>query len=79
MIELQFKIVFTPVKLKLNDSQGKRREGDLNSRVQWTVDFESTAIPGYAISAFNSPTCKTIISVVSLPLHDEDWIKGPRV
>ena len=28
-----------------------RREGDLNSRVTRTVDFESTAIPGYAISA----------------------------
>ena len=28
-----------------------RRERDLNSRVQGTVDFESTAIPGYAISA----------------------------
>ncbi len=29
----------------------KRRERDLNPRVQGTVDFESTAIPGYAISA----------------------------
>ena len=29
----------------------RRRERDLNSRVQGTVDFESTAIPGYAISA----------------------------
>ena len=29
----------------------KRRERDSNSRVQGTVDFESTAIPGYAISA----------------------------
>ena len=28
-----------------------RRERDLNPRVQGTVDFESTAIPGYAISA----------------------------
>ena len=28
-----------------------RRERDLNPRVQWTVDFKSTAIPGYAISA----------------------------
>ena len=30
----------------------ERREGDSNSRVQGTVDFESTAIPGYAISAY---------------------------
>lgn len=29
----------------------ERRERDLNPRVQGTVDFESTAIPGYAISA----------------------------
>ena len=29
----------------------KRQERDLNSRVQGTVDFESTAIPGYAILA----------------------------
>ncbi len=29
----------------------RRRERDLNPRVQGTVDFESTAIPGYAISA----------------------------
>ena len=32
-----------------------RRERDLNPRVQWTVDFASTAIPGYAISAANRP------------------------
>lgn len=28
-----------------------RREGDLNSRVSRTRDFQSRAIPGYAISA----------------------------
>ena len=28
-----------------------RKGRDLNPRVQWTVDFESTAIPGYATSA----------------------------
>ena len=44
----------------------RRREGDLNSRVQGTVDFESTAIPGYAISADKPPTCTTIIRVMSL-------------
>ena len=33
----------------------RRRERDLNPRVQWTVDFESTAIPGYAISAADFP------------------------
>ena len=32
-----------------------RRERDLNPRVQGTVDFESTAIPGYAISAGSKP------------------------
>ena len=32
-----------------------RRERDLNPRVQGTVDFESTAIPGYAISAGYEP------------------------
>ena len=48
------------------DSEPRRGEGDLNSRVQGTVDFESTAIPGYAISADKPPTCKTIISVMSL-------------
>ena len=49
----------------------KRREGDLNSRVQRTVDFESTAIPGYAISACIPPTCTTVIRVMSLGWHDE--------
>ena len=29
----------------------RRRERDSNPRVQGTVDFKSTAIPGYAISA----------------------------
>ena len=33
----------------------ERRERDLNPRVQGTVDFESTAIPGYAISAWLLP------------------------
>ena len=33
----------------------------MNPRVQWTVDFESTAIPGYAISAAKTPTCESDI------------------
>ena len=36
---------------KVNHSDEERRERDLNPRVQGTVDFESTAIPGYATSA----------------------------
>ena len=32
-----------------------RQERDLNSRVQGTVDFESTAIPSYAILASMCP------------------------
>ena len=45
-----------------NDDDGSfwRRERDLNPRVQGTVDFESTAIPGYAISAAsNRPANQT--------------------
>ncbi len=56
----------------------KRREGDLNSRVQGTVDFESTAIPGYAISACIPPTYKTVISVMSLGWADEGRTEGAR-
>ena len=55
----------------------RRREGDLNSRVQGTVDFESTAIPGYAISACIPPTYKTVIRVMSLGWHDEGSTEGP--
>ena len=33
----------------------------MNPRVQWTVDFESTAIPGYAISAAIPPTSESEI------------------
>ena len=33
-----------------------RREGDLNSRGTGPRDFQSRALPGYAISAANSPT-----------------------
>ena len=42
----------------------ERRERDLNPRVQGTVDFESTAIPGYATSALNQGSCATVISVM---------------
>ena len=54
----------------------RRREGDLNSRVQGTVDFESTAIPGYAISACIPPTYTTVIRVMSLGWHDEGSTEG---
>ena len=36
---------------KITQSRDKRGERDSNSRVRGTVDFKSTAIPGYAISA----------------------------
>ena len=42
----------------------ERRERDLNPRVQGTVDFESTAIPGYATSAPSSGSCATVISMM---------------
>ena len=43
---------------------GERRERDLNPRVQGTVDFESTAIPGYATSAPALGSCATVISMM---------------
>ena len=43
---------------------GERRERDLNPRVQGTVDFESTAIPGYATSALIQGSCATVISMM---------------
>ena len=42
----------------------ERRERDLNPRVQGTVDFESTAIPGYATSALIRGSCATVISMM---------------
>ena len=42
----------------------ERRERDLNPRVQGTVDFESTAIPGYATSAPFLGSCATVISMM---------------
>ena len=42
----------------------ERRERDLNPRVQGTVDFESTAIPGYATSAPSEGFCATVISMM---------------
>ena len=42
----------------------ERRERDLNPRVQGTVDFESTAIPGYATSALPPGSCATVISMM---------------
>jgi sulfur carrier protein ThiS len=42
----------------------ERRERDLNPRVQGTVDFESTAIPGYATSALPWRFCATVISMM---------------
>ena len=42
----------------------ERRERDLNPRVQGTVDFESTAIPGYATSALIQGSCATVISMM---------------
>ena len=36
----------------------------MNPRVQGTVDFESTAIPGYAISAADVRFSATVISMV---------------
>ena len=42
----------------------ERRERDLNPRVQGTVDFESTAIPGYATSALPLASCATVISMM---------------
>ena len=42
----------------------ERRERDLNPRVQGTVDFESTAIPGYATSALRRRASATVISMM---------------
>ena len=42
----------------------ERRERDLNPRVQGTVDFESTAIPGYATSALFRGFGATLISMM---------------
>ena len=42
----------------------ERRERDLNPRVQGTVDFESTAIPGYATSALSQGFSATVISMM---------------
>ena len=42
----------------------ERRERDLNPRVQGTVDFESTAIPGYATSALPTRFGATVISMM---------------
>ena len=36
----------------------------MNPRVQGTVDFESTAIPGYATSALFLASCATVISMM---------------
>ena len=36
----------------------------MNPRVQGTVDFESTAIPGYATSALPRRFCATVISMM---------------
>ena len=36
----------------------------MNPRVQGTVDFESTAIPGYATSAPSHGFCATVISMM---------------
>ena len=36
----------------------------MNPRVQGTVDFESTAIPGYATSALSWGFCATVISMM---------------
>ena len=36
----------------------------MNPRVQGTVDFESTAIPGYATSALFCGSCATVISMM---------------
>ena len=40
----------------------------MNSRVQRTVDFESTAIPGYATSAISNSTNEAIISMMETRL-----------
>ncbi len=48
-----------------------RREGDLNSRGTGPRDFQSRALPGYAISAASSPTgllCLTETVGISLCL-----------
>ena len=54
-IDLTNEIILLPINLghrfEIRNLSLWRREGDLNSRVTRTVDFESTAIPGYAISA----------------------------
>ena len=42
--------------IHLKSSQNRRRERDLNSRATRTRDFQSRAIPGYAISARNPAT-----------------------
>ena len=54
----------------------RRRERDLNSRVQGTVDFESTAIPGYAISAADVGFSATVISMALTRCCMEIHLKG---
>ena len=54
----------------------RRRERDLNSRVTGTVDFESTAIPGYAISAADVRFSATVISMVLPRCSMEIHLKG---
>ena len=46
------------------DIDEERRERDSNPRVQGTVDFESTAIPGYATSAPAARFGATVISMM---------------
>ena len=48
----------------------------MNSRVTGTVDFESTAIPGYAISAADVRFSATVISMVLPPSGMEIRFKG---
>ena len=54
----------------------ERRERDLNPRVQGTVDFESTAIPGYATSAPSQGSCATVISMMFGRRHMEIRFHG---
>ena len=48
----------------------------MNSRVQGTVDFESTAIPGYAISAADVGFSATVISMALTRSCMEIHLKG---
>ena len=48
----------------------------MNSRVTRTVDFESTAIPGYAISAASVRFSATVISMVLIRSSMEIHLKG---